>query len=156
MRNQNAFTLIELLIVVIILGILAAVVIPQFQDATTEAKESVLMNHLSTFRSAIELYNAEHRSTYPGIIGGASSWANFETHMTTQTDADGNPGVDFGPYMRNGIPRNPINNLADGIEGPIPGAPDDTTGWLYDSTTGEIRANSSGAGPSTGVDYFDM
>ena len=40
MRAKSGFTLVEVLIVVVILGILAAVVIPQFSDASTEAKES--------------------------------------------------------------------------------------------------------------------
>lgn len=156
MQRKEGFTLVELLIVVIILGILAAVVIPQFGSASTEAKESALMTNLAALRGAIDLYRIQHAETFPGDIAGVVSWANFETQLTTQTDVDGNAGTDYGPYLRTGVPRNPINGLATGIEGTIPAAPDDTTGWYYEQATGEIRANSSGTGPSTGIDYFDM
>jgi general secretion pathway protein G len=156
MKGKEGFTLIELLIVVIILGILAAIVIPQFSNASSEARESSLMSNLQSMRACIELYYFQHNDVYPGSIGGASSWANFVTHMTQTTDIGGNPGVDYGPYMRTGVPRNPINGLDTGIEGPIPAAPDDTTGWYYDSALGELRANSSGTGPSSGINYFDM
>ena len=156
MKGKEGFTLIELLIVVIILGILAAIVIPQFSNASSEARESSLMSNLQSMRASIELYYFQHNDIYPGTIGGAGSWANFVTHMTTTTDINGNPGADYGPYMRTGIPRNPVNGLDTGIEGASPAAPDDTTGWYYDSSSGEIRANSSGTGPSSGIDYFEM
>ncbi len=155
-KGKEGFTLVELLIVVIILGILAAVVIPQFGNASSEAKESSLMTNLAALRGAIDLYHIQHKDVFPGEITGVQSWANFVTHLTTATDVDGNAGTDYGPYLRTGIPRNPINGLNDGIEGAIPAAPDDSTGWYYDADTGEVRANSSGAGPTTGIDYFDM
>ena len=155
-QGRKGFTLVELLIVVIILGILAAVVIPQFGNASSEAKESSLMTNLAAFRGAIDLYKIQHKDTFPGTISGTSSWDNFVTHMTTSTDVDGAAGTDYGPYLRTGIPRNPINGLNTGIEGTIPSSPDDSTGWYYDSSTGELRANSSGTCPTSGIDYFDM
>jgi general secretion pathway protein G len=152
-ERKSGFTLVELLIVVIILGILAAVVIPQFSTASAESKEAALMTDLAALRNAIELYYVQHKEKYPGSTAG--TWAEFETHLTTQTDADGNAGTDYGPYLRTGIPRNPINGFSTGTEGAIPGAADDLTGWYYDSSTGEIRANSSGSGPS-GINYLDL
>ena len=59
-KNQSGFTLVELLIVVIILGILAAVVIPQFNTAAAESKEAALASNLATIRQAIELYKVQH------------------------------------------------------------------------------------------------
>jgi general secretion pathway protein G len=144
-----------LLIVVIILGILAAVVIPQFSSASIEAREAALMTDLAALRNAIELYRVQHKDTYPGTILGVTNWANFLTHMTTQTDIDGNAGTKYGPYLRTGIPRNPFNNLDTGAVGAVPGVADDSTGWYYNATTGEIRANTSGTGPS-GIDYIDL
>lgn len=152
---QAGFTLVELLIVVIILGILAAVVIPQFSTASTEAREAALMTDLAALRNAIELYRVQHKEIYPGTIGGVTNWANFVTHMTTQTDIDGNAGADYGPYLRTGVPRNPFNNLSTGIIGAIPGVANDASGWYYDDSTGEIRANTSGVGPS-GIAYIDL
>lgn len=153
--SRNGFTLVELLIVVIILGILAAIVIPQLSTSSDEAKESTLVTDIQMMRNAIDLYRVQHKDLYPGTISGQPSWDNFVMHMTTATDADGNSGTDFGPYLRTGIPRNPVNDLDTGTEGTIPSAPDDSTGWYYDAATGEFRANSSGTGPS-GIDYFDL
>ena len=74
MRNQSVikrqimqgFTLVELLIVVIILAILAAIVVPQFSSSTLDAKESALDSTLANFRSALDLYYQQHGSRYPG------------------------------------------------------------------------------------------
>ncbi len=62
-RMRRAFTLIEILIVVVILGILAAIVIPQFTDASQEAMESSLLTQLQTIRSQIELHNVQNPVT---------------------------------------------------------------------------------------------
>ncbi len=62
-RMRRAFTLIEILIVVVILGILAAIVIPQFTDASQEAMESSLLTQLQTIRSQVELHNVQNPVT---------------------------------------------------------------------------------------------
>ena len=62
-RMRRAFTLIEILIVVVILGILAAIVIPQFTDASQEAMRSSLLTQLQTIRSQVELYNVQNPTT---------------------------------------------------------------------------------------------
>jgi type II secretion system protein G len=54
--RQRAFTLIEILIVVAILGILAAIVIPRYIDASAEAQESAVRGDLQTLRKQIEYY----------------------------------------------------------------------------------------------------
>ncbi len=150
-RNERSgFTLVELLIVVVILGILAAVVIPQFSSASTEAREAAVMTDLAAIRNAIELYRVQHKDAYPGPL-----WADVENQLTGQTDEDGAAGTDFGPYLRTGIPRNPFNNKNDGTVGTIPATADDATGWYYNKDTGEIRVNTSGTGPS-GIDYIDL
>ena len=59
-RVRHGFTLIEILIVVVILGILAAIVIPQFTDAAGEANRANLQSQLQTIRSQIELYNVQN------------------------------------------------------------------------------------------------
>ncbi len=61
MRAKSGFTLVEILIVVVILGILAAIVIPQFTSASTEAKQSALVSNLQSVRSQIELYKIHHK-----------------------------------------------------------------------------------------------
>lgn len=66
--QHRAFTLIELLIVVVILGVLAAVIVPQFTDVTAEASITSARTQLNTMRSQIELYRGE-TGTYPSSSG---------------------------------------------------------------------------------------
>jgi general secretion pathway protein G len=138
MRTKG-FTLVEILIVVVILGILAAIVIPQFTDASTSARESSLCSDLQMMRSQIELYKVQHMDTMAGITDGAT----FISHMTTWTDKDGNilaaaqPGVSFGPYMQK-VPVNPFAPTAtavaaDGINGNVASgaaAGNNTGSWM--------------------------
>ncbi len=132
MKARKGFTLVEILIVVVILGILAAIVIPQFTDASTEAKESALASDLQMMRSQIELYKIQHNDNPP------SPATSFEAQMTEPTDVTGAAGADYGPYMQK-VPTNPFNDSSivtatDGIAD-ITGA----SGWDYDAATGEIH-----------------
>ena len=100
-QAKRGFTLVEILIVVIILGILAAIVIPQFTNASQDARKSSLVSQLQTLRSQIELYKLQHGDTLPTL---ATDW----TPLTTVTTYN---GTNFGPYMQ-AIPKNPLNNLS--------------------------------------------
>jgi len=88
-RARHGFTLIEILIVVVILGILAAIVIPQFTDAAAEASRSNLQSQLQTIRSQIELYNVQHPQdpydvdTTPD--GTGTFWQRLVEHNYLQT-----------------------------------------------------------------------
>lgn len=105
-RRNQGFTLVEILIVVVILGILAAIVIPQFSSASTEAKENSLQSSLQTMRSQISLYKIQHNDVAPVV-------ATFEAQMTTYTDIDGGTAAakdathTFGPYLQS-VPLNPF------------------------------------------------
>ena len=86
MRTQKSgFTLVEILIVVIILGILAAIVIPQFANASQDARESALLSQLQTLRSQIELYKLQHLDKLPDLV---TNW----NPMITKTDSSGGAG----------------------------------------------------------------
>ena len=63
--RRQAFTLVEILIVVVILGILAAVIIPQFSNATAEAREGNLATQLESLNSQIAIYSARNGNAYP-------------------------------------------------------------------------------------------
>src|SRR5579862_3947251 len=77
-RKSRGFTLVEILIVVIILGILAAIVIPQFTNASNDARKSNLSSQLQTLRAQIELYKLQHKETVPLLItGGGGMWKVF-------------------------------------------------------------------------------
>ena len=147
-RMQSGFTLVELLIVVIILGILAAVVIPQFNTAAAESKESALASNLATIRQAVELYKVQHDDNYPGSA--------IVNQLTMTTDASGSTaGTKYGPYLRNSFPENPIDGSSTVSVESMAAPSGSDEGWIYDDTTGEFRANTDGAGPS-GKNYFDL
>jgi general secretion pathway protein G len=109
--NRKGFTLVEILIVVIILGILAAIVIPQFTNASTDARKNSLTSQLQTVRSQLELYKLQHNDKLPTFAGTAAD-AQWE-QMTLQTDVNGattaTTGKDFGPYLQQ-TPTNPLNS----------------------------------------------
>lgn len=137
--RQNAFTLVELLIVVIILGILAAVVIPQFSDASTDARLASLTTNLQTIRGQIDLYKLQHNGTYPTL-------ANFVDAMTKKTDADGTINAatgKFGPYLQR-IPNNPFTVGGTGND-VTNGAAAANKAWFYDAATGGFKANNGGS-----------
>ena len=131
MKAKSGFTLVEILIVVVILGILAAIVIPQFTDASTEAKESALVSNLQTMRGQIELYKAQHNGVVPGDTT-ISGDATVEEALTGRTNVAGvkqtAPGANiYGPYMQK-IPENPFNE-GRGINAATADSPQ---GWTLD------------------------
>ena len=68
-RKRRGFTLIEILIVVVILGILAAIVVPQFTNASQEATASSIRSQLQTLRGQIELYRVRNGGALPPGFG---------------------------------------------------------------------------------------
>ena len=121
--RQRAFTLIEILVVVVILGILAAVVIPQFTNARVDASVSTVKSQLQTVRGQIEVYKARH-SALPafGMTGAASDW-----------DPLVNP-PDEDVYLQ-AAPYNPFTGSAG-----IGDAESIDIGWVWDETTGVMVA----------------
>lgn len=142
MKAKKGFTLVEILIVVVILGILAAVVIPQFTEASTEAKTSSLCTDLQTMRSQIELYKVQHNDNLPGVTNGTHTASiDFETAMTGQTDIYGETGTDYGPYIQK-VPTNQFNDSDDiEIEAGTTGLGDGDNGWHFDTSTGQFHAD---------------
>ncbi len=147
MKAKEGFTLVEILIVVTILGILAAIVVPQFSSATTDAKVSSLRTNLQAFRKQIELYKYHHNDTMPAAAGETS--ADFARRMTGETDASGNVGLGFGPYLER-IPINPFNRLNTvRVGGDAAGA--NTSGWRFDPVSGMIQPDDNYDGNGDGT-----
>ena len=162
MKAKSGFTLVEILIVVVILGILAAIVIPQFTSASTEAKESALVSDIQSMRSQIELYKIHHNDELPGDPNNSSGGVDFVTAMTSATDQYGEVGTTalhrFGPYMRN-IPINPFCSLDPANTVDIGGtAGDDSHAWNFVTAVfdaGLFQADDSGVNAVTGDAHKD-
>lgn len=137
--RRYAFTLVEVLIVVVILAILAGTVIPQFTSSSEDAKDSAALYNLHTLRAQIELYKVQHNGTPPELDTGDLP------QLTLATDVDGTTGqpgasFPFGPYLTGGVPPNPLTGVATvTTQATIPpAAASGTGGWLYHEPTGQI------------------
>ena len=151
--KQNGFTLVEILIVVVILGILAAIVIPQFTSASESARASSLKTQLQTIRSQLELYQVQHLGAYPthaqltttNVDGDTKDdWDNL-TQITNNAGTIGSgAGFELGSYLQK-PPSNPFTASGNGTEitpmtGGVAAAAAVTFGWAYDPATGQVKA----------------
>jgi general secretion pathway protein G len=145
-RNTRGFTLVEILIVVIILGILAAIVIPQFTNASNDARNNSVASTLQTLRSQIELYKIQHADAPPAAN---KMWTNmlFASDTTGNTTAGGTTTTyPLGPYVQ-AAPVNPANG-----QSAIGGGAATNVGWVYTVSGGQytIQAvNTTGGGVLT-------
>jgi len=165
--KRRAFTFIEVIMVVVILGILAAVVLPTFQGQTAIARESSAKDSLSTMRTQIEFYKIEHDGVPPGYVNGFSAPTSIlrlqfigTTSVTGMASSSKVPSATYpyGPYVRE-LPENPYNNLStiiyvaeatafsDAVDGT-------SSGWLYKKETGEFVINWTGT-DQQGVNFYD-
>jgi len=166
MRAQG-FTLVEVLIVVVILSILAAIIVPQLSSASATTRASMLADDLRVLRSQIEVFKSQHKGVPPGYPDCDEAQAPTEDafleQMTMASTAGGdvaNPGTegfDYGPYMLEMVP-NPVNSKAtieiigDGED--FPSEADDSHGFIYQPSTTTLRADSTGTDDS-GRAFFD-
>ena len=164
LKNQAGFTLIEMLIVIIILGILAMVIIPQISVSTEDAKVSTLKGSLSGLRSALEVYYAQHSNKYPGMtkstdgttnndIGVAAS--SMRLQLTQYSNSSGKVATvkdgtfKYGPYVKGvSLPSNPFNEKTQVVCDATTSiaaarAPDSGYGWKYHFNTGVLYAADS-------------
>jgi len=141
----RGFTLVEILIVVIILGILAAIVIPQFTNASTDAKKSNMASQDQTIKSQISLYMLQHNDTAPALSGGGLGDASWDALCSTSVVGS----TTFGPYLPN-APVNPLTNSSTVVTFTPGTAPTASTanGWYYYATTGEFHGADSLGGMS--------
>lgn len=142
-RRRGGFSLIELVIVIAILGILAAVAIPKFIDFTGDAKEAACKGSLGAVRQAIANFYA-WKSSPSG--GGAGAWPTL-TELTTP-----------GTVLAGAMPENPYSTASGSgksavVAGTTKGTPvtaGTAGGWCYKASTGEFWCDTaSGAGEAS-------
>ena len=128
-RRSRAFTLVEILIVVVILGILAAIVVPQFVTARSEAAAGTATYELEKLRRAVDVYMARNDNVLPDVAAGVGTWGDLV-------------GAN-GEYLKT-APYNPYVGGANARTIVIRDTPDaayqTTHGWIYDDATGQIWA----------------
>lgn len=134
-RKRRGFTLVELVVVVLVLGIIAAVASPKMFDTTSDARDNSTKTTLSIVRDAIEFHRIEV-GAYPGDAG---------------TDVDFI--ADVAPYINGPFPSSQIAASAQDASvtvetdgGALLADVDDLTDWLYDNLSGEFIINETGYG----------
>jgi general secretion pathway protein G len=145
MQKQKGFTLIELVVVVMILGILAAVAAPKLLNTSGAATDNGLMQTLAVVRDSIERYAAENGGKLPGDGG---------------TEADFK--ADLQDYLRGSFPAcSVVNNDAtvrltnDDFD--LTGETDPASAdWAYNRKTGEFIVNSSNTTKSDATVQYDQ
>ena len=141
-QTKPAFTLVEILIVVLLLGILAAIVIPNITSLPRIARESNLKENISKIRAHIQVYRNQH-SSFPTAADLGDQLTRFTNFVGDTADARSTE-YRYGPYIEQ-MPANPISRLAT-IR--AAGAPDEALppgdadgGWWYNETTGRFYAD---------------
>jgi prepilin-type N-terminal cleavage/methylation domain-containing protein len=137
MMRRKGFTLVELVVVILILGILAGVAAPKMLNTSAKATDNGLKQTLSIVRDAIEMYQAE-----TGRVPDPADGPTFITNLQ--------------PYMRGAFPKSPVHTggSADDVLVATNSTPTGATGWLYNKTTGEFICNLGTASATvSGVTY---
>lgn len=131
MVRRAAFTLVELVVVIMILGILAAVAVPKLVSTTGNATDNGVRQTLGVVRDAIDLYAAEHSMAFPP----SDSETNFKKALE--------------PYLRGSFPKAPIGTKDDSVKLDTTTAvgatitADGSTAWVFCSKDGRFIVNSN-------------
>jgi len=144
---KKAFTLVELMIIVAILGILAAITLPEFQGQTKQAKESVAKDSIRSLRVQIEVYTAQNNGAPPGYLANNTATIPTLTNFNSQM---------LGKYIQT-MPKNPLNGLSTmqvlSNAATFPSVATGTYGWIYQPFTKTIKLDYPGT-DSAGASYF--
>ena len=121
-KKRSGFTLVELVVVVLILGIIAAIATPKMFDTAGDARDNASKQSLIVLREAIELYRAQ--------TGSFPTAANITTQL--------------GDYLKGPFPApqvgNKVSTVVASTEDPL-AVEAGGAGWVYNQTTGDIAIN---------------
>lgn len=129
--SRHGFTLVEILIVVVILGIMASMVVPQFAAAREEAAEGTTVHELAKLRRALDVYMVRHENQFPEIEEGDGTWGDLVAST--------------GEYLKS-PPSNPYVGEENARVIVIRDTPDEAYqsdyGWIFNDQDGSIWAGS--------------
>jgi general secretion pathway protein G len=139
---RKGFTLVEILIVVVILGILAAIVVPQFTNAANDARAGNVATQESTIETQLELWAARNNGVYPDLVTAGQKWSDLVTAGYFKSPPK-------NPYSKNATDAVKVTatTMADEDAADTAASAAANTvdkGWLYDKATGLIRAARGG------------
>lgn len=151
-RTRPAFSLVEVAIVVIIIGIVAAIAVPRMGGAVVRTRVGSLRADVAALDRAAEMYAAEHSGRCPAHDSAGTldtSGEALAARLLGATHESGAPGGWLGPYLLR-VPPNPFNGRSTvRVDGAPAGA--GTHGWCYDSATWSFRADDSPAMAAIGA-----
>ncbi|MFG0283426.1 MAG: prepilin-type N-terminal cleavage/methylation domain-containing protein [Phycisphaerales bacterium JB039] len=123
---RRAFTLVEILIVVVVLGILAAIVVPSIVNASDDASEAATITELGKLRRAVDAYKARENSL-PDVTAGDGTWGGL-------VSSDYLTAPPVNAWVGRATGRNIVLRATPDV------AFQDIYGWIYDPATGAVWA----------------
>jgi type IV pilus assembly protein PilA len=132
--KQKGFTLIELMIVVAIIGILAAIAIPRFAQMLEKSREGATKGNLGSIKSAASIYYGDTQGTWPSTLQSYSTYA-FSKYLDNIS-----PVKVTGAFVGGAVsPAGALVSMTTQSSVPTGSG----TGWMYDSNFGSVYVNST-------------
>jgi general secretion pathway protein G len=134
-KDRKGFTLVELLVVIVVLAVLAAIVLPKFLGAGQRSKEAALKSDLKILRNAVSLYLTD-TGAYPAALSDLASTSAIASGLDSTGASKSITAADWnGPYVES-VPNDPVGGSAFTYH-------TDTTGG---HKVGEVRSSATGNG----------